>query len=75
MAPINEKVWIVLGPEFGDDAEKRALIVRDLYGLKSDGAVFRNHLAERMTHLGWKPCHADRDISMKAETRPEDGVM
>jgi hypothetical protein len=33
-APITEKVWTVLGPEFGDDAGKRALIVRALYGLK-----------------------------------------
>jgi hypothetical protein len=32
-APITEKVWTVLGPEFGDDAVKRALIVRALYGL------------------------------------------
>jgi hypothetical protein len=33
MAPITEKVWTVLGPEFEDDAGKRALIVRSLYGL------------------------------------------
>jgi hypothetical protein len=51
-APITEKVWTVLGPEFGDDAGKCALIVRSLYGLKSAGAAFRNHLAECMKHLG-----------------------
>jgi hypothetical protein len=45
-APITEKVWTVLGPEFGDDTGKRALIVRPLYGLNSAGAAFRNHLAE-----------------------------
>jgi hypothetical protein len=44
-APITEKVWTVLGPEFGDDAGKRALIVRALYGLKSAGAASRIHLA------------------------------
>jgi hypothetical protein len=64
----------VLGPEFGDDAGKRALIVRALYGLKSAGAAFRNHLAECTNHLGWHPCRADRDLWMKAETRPDDGV-
>jgi hypothetical protein len=47
-APITEKVWTVLGPELGNDAGKRALIVRSLYGLKSDGEAFRNHLAELM---------------------------
>jgi hypothetical protein len=50
-APITEKIWTVLGPDFGDDYGKRALIVRALYGLKSDGADFRNHLVECMKHL------------------------
>jgi hypothetical protein len=73
-APITEKVWTVIGPEFGDDSGKRALIVIALYGLKSAGAAFRNHLDECMTHLGWHPCRYDRDLWMKAETRPDDGV-
>jgi hypothetical protein len=75
MEPITEKVWTVLGPEFGDDAENRALIVIALYGLKSAGAAFRNHLAECMKHLGWNPCRVYRDLWMKAETRPDDGVL
>jgi hypothetical protein len=45
-APITEKLWAVLGPEFGDDARKRALIVRAWYVLKSAGAAFRKHLTE-----------------------------
>jgi hypothetical protein len=73
--PITEKVWTVLGPEFGDDAGKRALLVRALYVIKSAGAVFRNYLAECMNHLGWSPCRADRELCMKAETRPGDGVL
>jgi hypothetical protein len=74
-APITEKVWTVLGTEFGNDDGQRALIVRALYGLNSAGAAFRNHLAECMKHLGWHPCRADRDLWMKAETRPDDGVL
>jgi hypothetical protein len=74
-APIAEKVWTVLGTEFGDDAVNCALIVRALYGLKSYGAAFRNQLAELMKHLGWNPCRADRDLWMKTETRPDDGVL
>jgi hypothetical protein len=74
-APISEKFWTVLGPEFGDDAGKRALIGRALYGLNSAGAAFRNHLAECLNHFGWNPCRADRDLWMKAETRPDDGVL
>jgi hypothetical protein len=59
----------------GNDAEKFALIVRALYGMKSAGKAFRNYLAECMKHLGWHPSRADRDLWMKAETRPDDGVL
>jgi hypothetical protein len=64
-APITEKVSTVIGPEFGEDAGKRALIVGSLYGLKSAGAAFRNHLASCMDDLGWKPCLDDRYLWMK----------
>ena len=36
-APVREKIWMVLGPEHGEDTGKKALIVHDLYGLKSSG--------------------------------------
>jgi hypothetical protein len=44
-APTTEKVWTILGAEWGSDAGKKAIIVRALYGLKSSGAAYRNHLA------------------------------
>jgi hypothetical protein len=74
-APITEKVWTLLAPKFGDDNGKRALVVRALYGLKSAGAEFGNHLAKYMKHLGWSPFHAYRDLCMKTETCPDDGVL
>jgi hypothetical protein len=49
--------------------------VRALYGLKSAGAPFRNHLAECRNNMGWHPCRTDRDLWMKAETHPDDGVL
>ena len=73
MAPISEQILTVLGPEFGSDAEKRVIIIRALYGLKSAGASFHNHLVDCMIHLGLIPCKADQDIWMKAKTRPSDG--
>ena len=45
-APNTEKNWTVLGPEFGDDTGKKAFIVRALYGQKSSGASFRNHISD-----------------------------
>ena len=45
-SPCSEKIYSVLGPEFGPHRQgKRSLVVRALYGLKSAGASFRNHLA------------------------------
>jgi hypothetical protein len=61
-APIKEKVWCALGPEFGPDAGKSAIIVRALYGLKSTGAAFHAHLANCMRHLGYMSCPANPDL-------------
>jgi hypothetical protein len=63
-APCSEKIWTVLGPEFGSDAGKTAIVVRALYGLKSAGASFRKHLADCMKHIGFAPCLADPDLWM-----------
>ena len=72
MAPNREKIWTVLGPEFGDDADKSTIIVRVLYTLKSAGASFRAHLAQSMQELWYQSCDADHDLWMKAEYKPED---
>jgi hypothetical protein len=72
-APCTEKIWTVLGPEFCSNAGKQAIIVCVLYSLKSAGASFCNHLADCMTHLGFKPCLADPDLWMLASERPSDG--
>jgi hypothetical protein len=71
-APITEKVWTVLGPEFGIDAGKSAIIVHALYGLKSAGAASRTHLASFMRQMDYISCKVDPDLWYKAETRPAD---
>jgi hypothetical protein len=73
-APVKEKVWTVLGPEFGPDAGRSAIIVRALYGLKSAGAAFRAHLASFMRQMGYSSCKADPDLWLKAVTRPDDNI-
>lgn len=47
-AQCREKVWTIGGKEFGSNAGKPFLIVKALYGLKSSGAAFRAHLAEKL---------------------------
>ena len=72
-APVEERIWTVLSPEWGADAGKKAIIVRSLYGLKSAGASFRNHLADCMEMLGYSSCKADPDLWYKKMVRPSDG--
>ena len=62
-----------MGSEFGPDlAEKKAIIVRALYGLKSVGFSFRNHLAECVRNLEYSLYLADPDLWFKEETIPSD---
>jgi hypothetical protein len=68
-APCVEKIWLKLGPEWGADEGKKAFVVRSLYGLKSAGQAFRNHLADCMRTLGYFPSLADPDLWMKAQTK------
>jgi hypothetical protein len=65
-APITHKIWTTLGPEFGPDAGKTAIIVRALYGLKSAGAAFCAHLASFMRQMGYTSCKSDPNLWMKA---------
>ena len=60
--PCTEKIWTTLGPEFGDEVLKKAIIVRDLYCLKSAGVSFGNHISDFMRLLGYEPCRVDPDI-------------
>ena len=72
-APVTEKIWTTLGPEWGENAGKKAIIVRALYGLKSSGAAFRSHLAACMRHCGYVSSKADPDLWMKPMTDPSNG--
>ena len=71
-ASITEKVWSILRPKFGADAGRKAIIVHDLYGLKSAGAAFRSHIYICMRGLGYEPYLDDTDLWYKAEVRPND---
>ena len=70
--PCEEKIWTKLGPEFGVDAGKSAILTSVLYGLKSAGVSFGNHIADCMRTLGYLPCKADPDLWYKSMVCPED---
>ena len=72
-APSSEQYYIPkCGIEFGIENEgKRAKIVRALYGGKSSGRDFRNHLRSCMTHLGFTSCKADPDVWLRSATKSD----
>ena len=66
-----EKVYIIAGPEFGPELEGRILVIdKSLYGLKTSGARFHEHLSLKLGELGFKPSKADPDLWMR---KHEDG--
>ncbi len=69
-APSSQKDYILCGPEFGiENIGKIALIRRALYGGKSAGKDFRNHLRSCMRHLDFASCPADPDVWMRPAKR------
>jgi hypothetical protein len=65
-APSSQKHYIICGPEFGlENQGRKALITRALYGGKSAGKDFRNHLRACMRHLNFESCLADPDVWMR----------
>jgi hypothetical protein len=71
-APSSQKHYIICGSEFGFEHKgKRALIKRALYGGKTAGRDFRNHLRECMQFLGFVSCKADPDIWMRTATKSD----
>eukprot|EP00956_Cyclotella_meneghiniana_P028509 scaffold66582_cov38-Cyclotella_meneghiniana.AAC.3 len=64
----REKIWTTLGPEWGADQGKKAIVVRALYGLKSSGTAFREHLGKFMSDMSYTPLRkADPDLWMKEQ--------
>ena len=73
-APSSQKEYIICGPEFGlENVGNVALIHRALYGGKSAGRDFRNHLRACMRHLGFVSCSADPDVWMRPAVKDEGG--
>jgi hypothetical protein len=70
-AGTKEKVYTIAGPEFGSNAKRPVLIVRALYGLKSSGARWRDHISGTLRSGGFTSCYADPDIWMRQNCKPD----
>ena len=73
-APTSEKFWTECGPEFGSEEQGRiAIVVQALYGTKSSGRDFRNHLRDCMEHMQYRSCLGDPDVWLR-EAVMDDGT-
>eukprot|EP00957_Ditylum_brightwellii_P087865 6691208-Ditylum_brightwellii.AAC.1 len=64
--PSSQKYYIVCGARFSlENIGKQALNRRALYGGKSAGKDFQNHIRDCMIHLGFTSCPADPDVWMR----------
>ena len=65
-AKTNEKVYVIAGGEFGERKDHVFVIVGSLYGLKTSAKRFHEVLSDVIREMGFRPCHAEPDIWMRA---------
>ena len=70
-APTREKNYIIAGPEFGSNKGRPVLIVRALYGMRTSGARWRDHMASTLREAGFESSKADPDVWMRPNTKPD----
>jgi hypothetical protein len=64
-ATTKEKVYCIAGKEFEEDDGKVLTIHKALYGLRSSGAAFHDHLANSLRDMGFHSSEGDLDLWMK----------
>ena len=70
-APTTENLHTTCGLEFGTDNVGRTVkIVRALYGLRSSGKSFHDHLAQVLRDLGFESSKGDPDVWMRKANKP-----
>jgi len=69
-AGTKEKNWFVAGAEMGSqNVGKSVLIVKALYGLRSSGAQWREHMATTLRNAGFSSCKADPDVWLRSAVK------
>jgi hypothetical protein len=67
-----EKVYTIAGKEFGSVRDGRVVVItRALYGLKSSGKAWRDHMAATLRDHGYMSCKADPDVWLKPKIKPD----
>jgi len=71
-APTKERRFARCKLEFGAaNTGRPVLIVRALYGMRTSGKAFREHLASTLRDLKFRSCKADPDVWMRAACKAD----
>jgi hypothetical protein len=70
-AATKEKILFRGGDEMGSDKGKVIIIIHALYGLKSSGARWQEHMAQTLWNGGFTSCEADPDLWLNLATKPD----
>jgi Reverse transcriptase (RNA-dependent DNA polymerase) len=70
-APTKERCYTIAGPEFGANAGRLVVIVCGLYGFRSSGARWRDHMSSTLCPLGFKGCLTDSDVWLQHACKPD----
>jgi hypothetical protein len=62
-----ENIYTVLGPEFGEWAGLKVIIIKASYGLKLSSHMWWSKLADSMIAMGFRPSKADYNIWMRKQ--------
>ena len=66
LSPTSQKHYIIYGPEFGmENVGKVVIMHRAVYGGKTSGRDFSNHLRSCMHFINFASCPADPDVWMR----------
>ena len=67
-----ERVYTIAGKEFGTAKEGLVVVItRALYGLRSSGKAWRDHMAATLRDHGYVSCRADPDVWMRPKSKPD----
>ena len=66
-----EKVYTIVGPEYGSRARKNIVITQALYGLICSDTLWRANVASTMIELNFTPCQADPDTWIQPAVNPD----
>ena len=64
-AEMKEKVYIITGPEFGDQEGHMLIILKALYGMRSLGQQWHDRFFDVLRSEGFTPSKAKPDIWMR----------